>query len=104
VPPGRPDLIAAELIRLMTDASALAEARSVARDGLAAFAVGRMTDGYADVYAGALGSPYRPRRPPVRPAARQLPGRNLANCPAAQDLGEPARLPAPVRLAVERDR
>ena len=54
-PPGRPDLIAVELRRLMTDAPALEAAKSVAREGLAEYHVGRMADDYAAVYAGVTG-------------------------------------------------
>ena len=62
VPPGRPDLLSGAMLRLMTDASALAEARRRAQRGLAYYEVDRMAGEYLAVYEAAIRSRHAPAR------------------------------------------
>ena len=50
IDPGRPDLLAEELRRLMTTPAALAAARQDASQGLAVYQIGRMADEYDAIY------------------------------------------------------
>ncbi len=54
VPPGRPDLIADELRRLMTDDAAREDAQRRARQGLDVYRVERMSQEYEEVYRAAI--------------------------------------------------
>jgi glycosyltransferase involved in cell wall biosynthesis len=63
VPPASPDLLSCALLRLMTDAAALEEARRSAQKGLDYYAVGRMAGEYVAVYEAAIRARRAPRRP-----------------------------------------
>jgi glycosyltransferase involved in cell wall biosynthesis len=62
VPPGRPDLIAEELRRLMADPAALQTAQRRAREDLSRYSAERMAQEYSDLYQAAiLGQRYQAR-------------------------------------------